>query len=278
MSDTQQVGDLSAYLAEPNPPEKELKRLFSTSRELTLFDIGACEGEDSVRYARRFPRARIFSFEPLPSNQKLIRENFARHGTVRAEIVPLALADKAGEADFHVSAGQPRELFAGSQWNYGNKSSSLLPPASSAPMHGWIEFKEQIRVRTETLAAFCEARAIRRVDFIHMDVQGAEQLVLAGAGPMLRHVTAIWLEVSDEAVYAGQALRRDIQRTLRAAGFARSLEIMRGTEGDQFYVNLRQLRTWPYLAATFLQRWLGRARFQAGAIKNRLLGGRPSSP
>ncbi len=277
MNDAMQAGDLGAYLAEPSPPEKELQRLFSTSRELTLFDVGACEGEDSVRYARRFPRARIFSFEPLPSNQKLIRENFARHGTTRAEIVPVALADKPGEADFHVSTGQPRELFAGSQWNYGNKSSSLLPPASPAPMHGWIEFKDRIRVRTETLAAFCEARDIRRVDFIHMDVQGAEQLVLVGAGPTLRHITAIWLEVSDEAVYAGQALRGDIQRTLRAAGFVCSLEIMRGSEGDQFYVNLRRPAVWRYLAATLWRWWFGRARFRAGAVKNRLRGRRPSS-
>lgn len=270
-----QAGDLGAYLAEPNPPEKELLRLFAPDRPLVIFDIGACEGEDSVRYARRFPRARIFTFEPLPANQQLIRENFTRHGTGNAEIVPLALSDRAGEADFHVSTGRPRELFSGEQWNYGNKSSSLLPPASTAPMHGWIEFKERIRVRTETLAAFCSARAIPHVDFIHMDVQGAEQLVLGGAGPMLRHVTALWLEVSDEAVYAGQALRTDLERTLRAAGFARSLEIMRGPEGDQFYVNLRAPRAWPYLAAVHLGRRLRRARFVAGALKHRLLGGGP---
>jgi len=267
-----QPADIDGYLAQPSVPELELVRLFATDENLTFFDIGACEGEDSVRYARRFPRAKIFAFEPLPANQPLVRANLARHGVDRAELVPLALSDRAGDAVFHVSSGRPKQLFSGEDWNYGNKSSSLLPAAKDDPMLGWIEFKEKITVRTETLAAFCAGRGIGRVDFIHMDVQGAEKLVLDGAGPMLRHITAVWLEVSDAQVYAGQVLRTDIERLMRAAGFARSLEVMRDTEGDQFYVNLRVPRVWPYLAKRRLLSGLARARFTAGVWKSRLLG------
>ena len=272
MSQPLQPADISVYLDTPSVPELELMRLFPREAKLTLFDIGACEGEDSVRYARRFPRARVFTFEPLPANQALVRANFTRHAVTTAELVPLALSDRAGEAVFHVSTGRPKELFAGEEWNYGNKSSSLLAPATAGPMHGWIEFKEKITVRTETLAAFCAAREIPRVDFIHMDVQGAEQLVLAGAGPMLRHVTSLWLEVSDEAVYAGQGLRSDIARLLTAAGFALGLESMHGSEGDQFWVNLRVPRVWPWLAAKRARAVLALARFRGGALKSRLLG------
>jgi FkbM family methyltransferase len=199
--------DLASYLEAPSIPEQALMSLFDPDTALTIFDIGACEGEDSIRYCRRFPSARLFTFEALPANQGLIRENFVRYAITRAELVPLALSDRFGTAAFHVSSGRPKEEFAGKDWNYGNKSSSLLAPASSAPMHDWIEFRDSITVPTETLARFCSARGIRSIDFVHLDVQGAEGLVLAGAGPMLRQVGSLWLEVSEAEVYSGQPRR-----------------------------------------------------------------------
>jgi FkbM family methyltransferase len=193
----------------------------------------------------------------------VIRANFAHYGATGAELVPLALSDQVGEASFHVSSGKPRDEFSGPDWNYGNKSSSLLAPATAAPMHGWIEFKEIVQVRTATLDTFCRERAIDRIDFIHMDVQGAEHLVLQGAADMLPHVTALWLEVSEQALYRGQKLRPEIEGILHAHGFRLGLEVRREIEGDQFYVNLRQARAWRYLAAL-------RLRAFAGRIKRRL--------
>jgi len=231
--------NLSDYLARPAQCEPHLLRLFSADRELVIFDIGACEGEESIRYARLFPKARIFTFEPLPANQEIIRSNFSRFNVSRAELVPLALSDKTGTAEFHVSAGRPPELFCGDDWNYGNKSSSLLPPAETDPMHGWIHFPEKITVQTETLDRFCERRGIGKIDFIHMDVQGAESLVLAGADLQLPRVGALWLEVSDRELYKGQKLRTDIERIMRRRRFWLATESRGEIEGDQLYVNLR---------------------------------------
>jgi FkbM family methyltransferase len=271
-------GDLTTYLAEASPAERELRALFGPAEPLTIFDIGSCEGEDSIRYARCFPRSRVFAFEPLPANQQLIRANFQRYGVTNAELVPLALSDRCGEAVFHVSSGRPGDLFAGREWNYGNKSSSLLQPAGEQPMHGWIEFKEAITVPTSTLDEFCRASGIERIDFIHMDVQGAERLVLAGAAAALRRVTALWLEVSDLALYRGQALRADIEQVMRGHGFALSLEERRAIEGDQFYVNLHRARIWPYLARRRAGQLARRLRAATARAKNRLAGSPPLSP
>jgi FkbM family methyltransferase len=225
-----------------------------------------------MRYARRFPRSRVFAFEPLPSNQRLITANFNRYAVTNATLVPLALSDRAGEAIFHVSAGRPADEFAGKDWNYGNKSSSLLAPARSEPMYGWVEFKETIKVPTGTLDEFCRDRTIARVDFIHMDVQGAEHLVLQGARTMLPHILAVWLEVSDQPLYKGQRLRGDIEEFMQAHGFTLAFELRREIEGDQFYLNHRHARFWPALAlhrAATLGRHVRRA---AGRVKRALLG------
>lgn len=267
--------DIGQYLANPTVPEIELMRMHRGDEALILFDIGSCEGEDSVRYARRFPRARIYAFEPLPANQRMIRANLERYGVTNAELLPFALSDRAGEATFHVSSGRPAEEFAGRDWNYGNKSSSLLSPAGAGPMHGWVEFKETITVRTETLDGFAARQGISRIDFIHMDVQGAEKLVLSGARAMLPRIGAVWLEVSDRALYAGQALRPEIQGFMRGHGFILAQEVMGQVEGDQLYVNRRQASAWLYLAAKSAASLVRRARLRAGRLKSRVFGRTP---
>jgi FkbM family methyltransferase len=185
-----------------------------------------------------FPEARIFSFEPLPSNQVLIQHHFARHGVERCELVPLALSDRRGTAEFFVSSGAPETKDLGEDWNYGNKSNSLLPPGEKQKEQvPWLKFENKVMVQTDTLDHFCEEQKIEQVDFLHMDVQGAEWLVLQGAQKMLPKIKAIWLEVADEEVYKGQKVKKDIENFLGQNGFGITYEVMRGTEGDQFYVN-----------------------------------------
>lgn len=248
--------NLEDYLAGQNPVDPYLRWLVGSAPTPVILDIGACEGEDSIRYGRLFPRARIFSFEPLPANQAIVRANFARYGSA-AELVPVALSDRAGTATFHVSAGRPAELFSGQEWNYGNKSSSLLPPKTPEKMYGWIDFPETITVTTETLDAFRAARGLGRIDFIHLDVQGAEALVLAGAEATLPRVGAVWLEVSNQELYRGQQLAAEIDATMRRHGFALALAHQREIEGDRLYLNLRRGRNLLWLCAQRLRRLLG---------------------
>ena len=229
--------DLESCLARPSAPERFLPKLLGRRPTPVILDVGACAGDDTIRYFRLFPRARLFAFEPLPANQEIIRANFSKYG-VTAELVPIALSNHSGPSVFHVSSGTPPELFSGEDWNYGNKSSSLLAPAAE-PMHGWIGFPDRITVTCETLDAFCKARGLGRLDFVHMDVQGAEGLVLEGAKATLSHIRVLWLEVSNQELYRGQKLRAEIEDLMRRARFKLVHEESRGVEGDQLYVNLR---------------------------------------
>lgn len=262
---------IKEYLQTLPLQEQALLELFPAEARLTIMDIGACEGEDSIRYARRFPNARIFSFEPLPANQELISTNFQIHEITNAELIPLALSTTIGTVPFHVSSGRPSTLFAGENWNYGNKSSSLLSPATKNPMYGWIEFKETISVLTTTLENFCQKRSIQHIDFIHMDVQGAELFVLQGAGQKLKNITSIWLEVSDEAIYKEQPVRSQVMSFMKQNRFILAFESRREKEGDQFYVNQRHFKIWPWLLRTKLRQALQSLRFKLGQWKSRLL-------
>ncbi len=261
MSDSPADADaaLADYLARPSVALEEMARLGPRSWPRLVLDIGSCEGEDAVRYARAYPEARVLAFEPLPENQRRVAATIARQALGgRVELVPLALSDRTGEARFHVSAGRPAGADLPPGWDPGNKSSSLLAPVAGAGLPGWLDFGREITVPTETLDAVAARRGLGRVDLIHMDVQGAEALVLRGAAATLRRTTALWIEVAERPLYAGQAARSEVEAMLRGAGFARLRHEPAGDggEADQFHVNLRHPRTW----LPWIRRRIGAAR------------------
>jgi FkbM family methyltransferase len=225
------------------PQEALLLRIFAQSERLTILDAGACEGDNSVRYARLFPRARIYAVEPLPGNLAMIAGNVAEYGTANVTPVEGCLSDADGEAEFHVSSGSPlEERDADEDWDFGNKSSSLLPPYRTAEVHPWLEFREQVTVRTMRLDGLAARLGATEIDFFHLDVQGAELMVLQGAGTLLSRIRTLWLEVEAVELYRGQPVKSDVEAFLRRAGFVRLLDTVDEVSGDQFWAQSRWLR------------------------------------
>ncbi len=226
---------LNNYINSSFEFQKELELLFESSSKLVIFDIGACEGEDSVKFSRQFPNAKIYTFEPLPKNIKRIKENFKTYGVKNAKVYPLALSNKAGRATFHVSSGKPPDVHD-KDWDYGNKSSSLLPPGLTKKVHGWLKFKDKISVKTERLDSFLIKEGIDEIDFVYMDVQGAEMMVLDGAGEFIKKIKAIWLEVESVELYKNQPLKNDVEVFMNGHGFIKIKDTVNKIAGDQLYV------------------------------------------
>jgi 2-O-methyltransferase len=225
-----------AILSQPSPIEAELRSLFAHDAPLVIFDIGSCEGEDSFRYARLFPNARIYAFEPVPKNFALIQQALENQPNPRIKPFPYALSRASGEATLHLSSGSPpgkEDL----NWDFGNKSSSLYPPGKTLEQRPWLEFKETISVTTKTLEDFCREQGVDRLDFVHLDVQGAELDVLAGAGPWLPRIALIWMEVEAIPLYAGQPLRKQVQQFMAGHGFRKIKDTVGKIAGDQLYLN-----------------------------------------
>ena len=95
--------DKKKYLESPLEHKGWLLRFFSTKAKLIIFDIGACEGLDSIKYARLFPNSKVYAFEPLPNNFNQIPQNLEECKVENVEIYNLALSDKKGEESIYVS-------------------------------------------------------------------------------------------------------------------------------------------------------------------------------
>ena len=75
------------------------------------------------------------------------------------------------------------------------------------------------------------------VDFIHIDVQGAELKVLKGAENNIRKIKAIWLEVEKISLYKNQPLNCDVENFFERNNFLKIKDTVGNISGDQLYIN-----------------------------------------
>jgi FkbM family methyltransferase len=136
---------------------------------MTVFDIGANQGFYTILAARRVGAAgQVHAFEPAgPERTKLstnVRLN--RHRNVR--IVPMALGRGEGRVPFHLCLDH--------QGSY----SSLRPPAHDVVAHTVV-----VDVRMTTLDGYVQQQGVETLDFVKLDVEGAEIDVLEGSAHAL---------------------------------------------------------------------------------------------
>ena len=68
--------DLSIYRPSSDAFLVKKDRLKKCVQPLTIFDIGANEGEITDRYSQMFPTAKIYSFEPVPEVFTILERKF----------------------------------------------------------------------------------------------------------------------------------------------------------------------------------------------------------
>jgi FkbM family methyltransferase len=99
--------------------------------------------------------------------------------------------------EFHASSGGDSD----EGWDF---SGSIRRPKNHLREHPWVKFDKIIAVRTCRLDDWCAETGIEEVDFIWMDVQGAEGDVIKGATRTLEKTRFLYTEYSNNELYAGQ--------------------------------------------------------------------------
>lgn len=182
-----------------------LKRWITTESP-TILEIGCNDGTDTLRLAGLFQHPTIHCFEPERRAINRFREHIPEDHP-HISLHEFALSDMDGEQSFFPSAGRDSELLP-KGWDM---SGSLRRPAEHMEIHEGIEFGPPVTVPTRRLDSWLREQNIDHIDFIWMDVQGAEQDVLKGAGEMLPQVDFIYTEYSQQEIYEGQL---DLQKIL----------------------------------------------------------------
>lgn len=177
----------------------EVKELV-TSHEPIILDIGCNEGDHTRMFLGLFPRARVFSFEADPRPCGRFRKTI---NSPRVSLFETAVGSLDGVALFHQSDGQAPNVDKPYSWDL---SGSIKKPAGHLQMHPWCRFDMRLPVPITRLDTWAEMflPGDGHVDFIWMDVQGAEGDVISGAHNTLSRTLYFYTEYSNLELYEGQ--------------------------------------------------------------------------
>jgi FkbM family methyltransferase len=141
-----------------------------------IIDAGANVGLSAVFYANRFPNARIIAIEPEPSNYEMLKRNVVPYSNVTPvqaalwkENGPLRLFDTGG-GNTAFQVGETNQLSA---------------------------TEERGVVQAITLEKLMGRFGIAYIDYLKMDVEGAEKEIFEHAAPWIDRVGTIAVELHD---------------------------------------------------------------------------------
>ncbi len=126
--------------------------------------------------------------------------------------IPLALGKSTGAATLYVTQDP--------------MCSSLYAPNEQllsrfANLSELMSLDFPLEMETTTLDAVCQAEEIKNIDFLQIDVQGADLDVLEGASEILnRGVLGVQIEVEFSPLYSNQPLFAEVDTHLRNLGFS----------------------------------------------------------
>ncbi len=148
-----------------------------------VFELGACDGYHSKFILQACKgKPRMFSFEPDPRN---IIKCISALAPLNIDFVPDAVGNKTGPVMFHLA-------HLDSAQNTG--SSSISPFKRQTEIFPWCTEIGQIAVKCWRLDDFCAEYKVDHIDFIWMDVQGAEAMVIDGARQILAKTRYLYTE------------------------------------------------------------------------------------
>ncbi len=183
-----------------------------------VWDVGANVGLYSC-YAAKRRDCRVFAFEPSVFNLELLARNIFLNSLVEnITIVPLPLSDKLAVSTLNMTSMEWGGALSSFGQTYGHDG-KLMQKVFEFPTIGL------------TMGDAVELLGIPQPDYIKMDVDGIEHLILKSGMPILSKVKGVLIEINDEfpEQYQGAA------ECLKAAGLVlvektHSLEVANNAE------------------------------------------------
>ncbi len=170
-------------------------------RDSVLWDVGANVGLYAC-YAAVARGCRVVAFEPSIFNLESLARNVFLNGVVdRVTIFPLPLSAANGSDTLHYSTTEWGGALSSFAKEYGHDGEALD-----------VVFDH--RTFGMTMDSVHALLGFEQPDFIKLDVDGIEHLILAGASNVLQSVQSVLVEVDEDFVRQAE----DVQAALTQAG------------------------------------------------------------
>jgi hypothetical protein len=84
-----------------------------------------------------------------------------------------------------------------------------------------VHYIEQIAMKTERVDTLLKDVDVSTINFLNVDLQGAEHLAIEGMGDLIKNIDYALLEVNKKEVYKGCLLIDDLDYFMLQRGFER---------------------------------------------------------
>lgn len=198
---------------------KDLAKKYNVQSKGVLH-IGAHLGQEAQTYADLGMNKMVF-IEANPSIYDQLRTNISKYPNAKA--VKACVSERDGDTvTFNISSNE-------------GQSSSILEFGTHKTQHADVSFTGSLEMTTTRVDTALKEFDMKGIDFLNIDLQGAELLALKSMGALIHNFRYAYLEVNKEEVYKGCALIAEIDAFLGVYGFVRKETEWTGGWGDAFY-------------------------------------------
>jgi FkbM family methyltransferase len=168
-------------------------------RGKTFWDIGANVGLYSI-YAALKSEAKVVAIEPVPANVQMLMKNLrANHLENQVVVIPLSLTNITGVASLSIpsdEAGISHVVFRES-FDFEGKKNQITPSLNTVGL-SWKDMQNWFNLEIP--------------NYVKIDVDGIEHLILEGAGDLLNQVEEVLVEVNYNFLQQKQSIMEIMTR------------------------------------------------------------------
>ena len=214
---SQKLGDFTVYYRNRDELDeihaeifdREEYRFSSPKPDPLILDCGSHIGLSVLYFKTRYPGARIIAFEPHPVNFAILRKNVESNKLRDVELVQAAVTDEEGEVSLYGKFDSQQA------WTWGD---TIVPD-----MWGrWATMgrDEELAVKAVRLSSYLR----EPVDFVKLDVEGAEQRIVEDIADQLAAIRELVVEFhpTDTSRHVNDGEK--ILSLLRSEGFEVAIE------------------------------------------------------
>ncbi len=183
-----------------------------------VVDAGAQAGVETRKWLFWGNRLRLDGFEPDAAECEKLNEESRRAG-VASFYHPVCLGEREGTNTLYVTRRPDSSSLYRPARERLMRYKHSLDGRSAYCLNDSLTVDKIVESTTTTLDKWAETNKTACIDFIKLDVQGAELDILRGGANSLQQVLGIEAEVEFVPMYEGQPLFADVDGFVRGQGF-----------------------------------------------------------